>query len=680
MLEFIRTLSCLFLFVFIISSPHEAAAQERILSMDVVATVRADGTALFRETLWIRVENVKIKRGIVRVFPTNYKNTEGKWIVTGFKLLSASIHRKPTEVKIEREGRNLEIRIGDPDKTLSRGDHVFEIEYETAGWIAFRDKFDELYWNVTGNDWDFPIDKASFRLVLPDGAYVSKRVAFTGRRGARGENYAVKPDGRVVTKTPLVPGEGLTVASAWPKGFVTPPPPSLEERIERHRAPLTAALVVVVFLYHFLAWFFKGRDPAKGVVIPLFRPPGGVEPGFARYLRKMRYSKEILVADILQLAAMGFLRFIEEGGVTRILPTAKAAAKNELAALPESLAGLARILRLSDDDDIKVSGALRLLLNGSLRLARAMGATDIDVKATKSPVDGSVNVRMEANRPGFSSEASPESDRNRRGIAVTDENGHIFYEAGRWLEGRYKRRAKKYFLANRGWSILGAFLLLPLFCLTFRPIPSEPFLKDIFGLAFGIALIVLFLVGRAVHTPLIFAVFGAFFLFILGVVFGVDTIGAVGFTVALLIVSFFSRIMPVYTQEGRKTVTAIEGLVMYMRAAERDRLALLNPPDRTPEHFEALLPYAFALGCAKTWADSFASVLASASYNPAWQENGGMSYSPRFTDSLSKGINSSVSHYQSKQSSSSSSSYSGGSGFSGGSSGGGGGGGGGRGW
>ncbi|MDR1137941.1 MAG: DUF2207 domain-containing protein, partial [Synergistaceae bacterium] len=69
---------------------------------------------------------------------------------------------KPTMAKEERSRGKVEIRIGNPNVILPVGEHTIGLVYRTAGWIAFRESFDELYWNVTGNEWPFPIDRASF--------------------------------------------------------------------------------------------------------------------------------------------------------------------------------------------------------------------------------------------------------------------------------------------------------------------------------------------------------------------------------------------------------------------------------------------------------------------------------------------------------------------------------------
>jgi hypothetical protein len=49
----------------------------------------------------------------------------------------------------------------------------------------------------------------------------------------------------------------------------------------------------------------------------------------------------------------------------------------------------------------------------------------------------------------------------------------------------------------------------------------------------------------------------------------------------------------------------------------------MNPPQETPETFEAILPYAVALDLADTGAARFANILADAAYEPAWTTSGG---------------------------------------------------------
>jgi uncharacterized membrane protein len=147
-----------------------------------------------------------------------------------------------------------------------------------------------------------------------------------------------------------------------------------------------------------------------------------------------------------------------------------------------------------------------------------------------------------------------------------------------------------------------------------------------------------------------------------------------------------AKLLPAYTEEGRRLEDEVEGLRQYLSVAEKDELARQKRPPRTKEEFAKFLPYAVALGVEKTWADAFAKVLgaaalaaATAEYYSAGSSDSGFSVA-RFTDSIEDmgRTISAASTPPGSSSGGSGGSDSGGGG--GGSSGGGGGGGGGSGW
>jgi uncharacterized membrane protein YgcG len=70
-----------------------------------------------------------------------------------------------------------------------------------------------------------------------------------------------------------------------------------------------------------------------------------------------------------------------------------------------------------------------------------------------------------------------------------------------------------------------------------------------------------------------------------------------------------------YTSKGKQLQEEVKGLKMYMQTAEKDRMSYLNAPERTPELFERLLPYAMALGVVEIWADQFKDIFTKA---PDW--------------------------------------------------------------
>ncbi|MDD2866772.1 MAG: DUF2207 domain-containing protein, partial [Candidatus Omnitrophica bacterium] len=124
-----------------------------------------------------------------------------------------------------------------------------------------------------------------------------------------------------------------------------------------------------------------------------------------------------------------------------------------------------------------------------------------------------------------------------------------------------------------------------------------------------------------------------------------------------------------------------EGFRMYLSVAEKDRLNILNPPEKTPQLFEKYLPYALALDVEVEWAEQFADVFrrlheTQTVYVPVWYAGAG--WSERGIAGFTSHLSSSFSHAvvaSSTPPGSSSGSYSGGGGFSGGGGGGGGGGG-----
>lgn len=139
-----------------------------------------------------------------------------------------------------------------------------------------------------------------------------------------------------------------------------------------------------------------------------------------------------------------------------------------------------------------------------------------------------------------------------------------------------------------------------------------------------------------------------------------------------IVYMLFWQLSPVKTEHGVAIKEHLLGLKLYLKVAEKDRLAFHNAPEKMPEVFEKLLPYAMVFGVDKAWAKEFESIYTTP---PSWYEGSqtGHFSAIAFTSSLSS--------FSSLTSSALSSTPGGSSGSGGGgSSGGGGGGGGGGSW
>ncbi len=151
-------------------------------------------------------------------------------------------------------------------------------------------------------------------------------------------------------------------------------------------------------------------------------------------------------------------------------------------------------------------------------------------------------------------------------------------------------------------------------------------------------------------------------------------LGVLSAIVSGAIVIGFSFIMPARTQKGADAAAHIKGLEQYLTVAEKDRLNFHNAPEKSPQVFEMLLPFAIALGVERAWASQFQDL----NKAPSWyNDSTGAAFNAGF---FAGSMNHFSDSMQSTAKSAMATSAGGGSGFSGGGSGGGGGGGGGGSW
>jgi hypothetical protein len=207
--------------------PGTARADERILSYASDIQVLADSSLEVTETIRVRAEGYQIKHGIYRDFPTTRGGSIWAPNRVGFAVVSVDRDGAAEPWTTEQVSGGIRVKIGDGDRNLDYGEHVYRIHYTTTHQIGSFEDFDELNWNVTGNGWIFPIDVAEARIRLPGQAAFGQRAVYTGPFGATGKNAEVVEErpGEIVFRTtaPLGPSEGLTVAVAWPKDVIAQP-------------------------------------------------------------------------------------------------------------------------------------------------------------------------------------------------------------------------------------------------------------------------------------------------------------------------------------------------------------------------------------------------------------------------------------------------------------------------
>lgn len=296
------------------------AAEERILSWRSDIAVLPDSTLEVTETLLVRAEGDQIRRGILRDFPTTYVDRRGMRVVTGFDVIEVMRDGRPEPHRTERLANGIRVRIGEPEVYLAPGEYTYAIRYRTDRQLGFFPDHDELYWNVTGNGWDFPIDSAAAVVRLPGNvpADAIRAEAYTGPQGAQGLDWQASTDAGMAsfqTTRGLGPREGFTIVASWPKGVVSAP--GTGERVryalrDAWPALLAAMGLLLLVAYYIRAWVAVGRDPPGRIVVPRYDAPQGQSPASMRYLRRMAYDDRCFAAAVLSLAVQGGLTIEQE--------------------------------------------------------------------------------------------------------------------------------------------------------------------------------------------------------------------------------------------------------------------------------------------------------------------------------------------------------------------------------
>ncbi len=298
--------------------PQSGTAEgiERILAFDSGIVISADGSIEVSERIRVHSKGIDIRRGIMREIPTIYENG-GRKVLVPLTILA-----------VERDGyaepyseyplqNGVGLRIGSADYFLEDGEHEYLIRYQVERQIGRFADWDELYWNVNGNSWEFRIDRVSCTVQLPGSPAPAdiRSQAYTGYYGSQDTDYTVLQPAagqvRFESSRPFESGEGLTIVVGFPKGLVAEPP--VGQRFAwwfRSNGSWLVGLLLlaIVFGYYFSSWWRVGRDPREGLVLREERPLIGLSSPRLRFIWKLDADQTLMTALMLELAGQGHLK------------------------------------------------------------------------------------------------------------------------------------------------------------------------------------------------------------------------------------------------------------------------------------------------------------------------------------------------------------------------------------
>lgn len=511
-------------FPFFVSAQIVNPNQEAIISFDVDIVVNTDNSIDVTEKIIYQTGSAE-HHGIYRdIYP--YSSEGKKMSIKNVVVVDES--GAPHQFQVSSIGKNIRIKIGDPNTTFM-GEKTYLVTYHGTNAVAKLADLDEIYWNVTGNEWGMPIYAVSARVTLPPSVTPSiiQEACYVGIKGSTNKCISsIAENTSVVFSAPgtLTPREGLTVAVGFPKGVTLPYSSSsiIGDMLAVYVPWIVAVVMIIVtFFFSFRYWYQQGRDPkGTGVIVPYYDVPGDLTPMEVVGILYEDISAGSISAEIVYLATKGYLKIVY---------------------LEEKFLGL---FKTSDYELVRIKDPLdapndfdRKLLNELFSVA---------------PFDKIILSKL---KNVFYKQLPP----------IKDYTVNTLLKKGYYKNlGRMGKDGKKVsafvFTAALAFIWISGFFDENLSQITWSPV-------------------------------------------ILGVV------------VSLAVFLVVYRLSPAKTEMGVATKEQLLGLKMYLQIAEKDRLDFHHAPEKKPEMFEKLLPYAMVLGVEKAWAKEFEGIYTTP---PSW--------------------------------------------------------------
>jgi uncharacterized membrane protein len=248
------------------------------------------------------------RRGIYRTIPLRGINIKGD-------IQTLQNGRAATQ-EISRGGE-INIKIGDADIYLT-GLNQYSISYQVKGVIEKLQDRDELYWQITGTDWEVPIEQASATILLPEDLQDKvgdKLYCYTGMSSSKAQDCTITwANARTIevkSNQSLAAGEGLTFAMGFPFGTLTPLT-WWEENQEVIYKSIAGVILIIGSIILYFVWNTWARDPKiRKPIVRQYDAPKGMSPAGIIHLKNTYATPVEISATIISLAQQGILSITE---------------------------------------------------------------------------------------------------------------------------------------------------------------------------------------------------------------------------------------------------------------------------------------------------------------------------------------------------------------------------------
>ncbi len=295
------------MFVLVLFSPLLSARAQKITQYDVKVKINQDASVEVEERIEYDFEG-ESRHGIFRTIPVKYKTKKGnnrKIKIKDIDVFDENGNNR--KFKISSEGGNKKIKIGDPKKKVD-GKQVYLIKYTVKRAINYFNTHDELYWNVVGDQWDIPIEKASAKI---ESLQIERIECFQGvfvSSESCSKKEQLNQKEALFEANNIGQGKFFTIVVGVEKGLLYQPSSWLNIRIF-FWDNLIWLSIPIVFLVMMVIWYREGRDPeGRGVVVAQYEPPQNLSLLEMDLMLNEGISNRAISAEIIQMAINGYLK------------------------------------------------------------------------------------------------------------------------------------------------------------------------------------------------------------------------------------------------------------------------------------------------------------------------------------------------------------------------------------
>ena len=570
------------------------------------------------------------KHGIFRTIPL--KNTitrlDGTTSTNRTQVTNVSVDNEYTT---SRENGNYKLKIGSANRMLT-GEQKYVIKYTYNLGKEPAKNYDELYYNIIGNEWDTVIGNITFSITMPKD-FDSSKLGFSSGNIGSTDNSKIKYNvsGNKITGSyngVLDVGQALTVRCELPEGYF------VGAGLNINIIDYIMFLVPVIFLViAILLWHKFGRDDQVIETVE-FYPPEGLNSLDVGFLYKGKAENKDITSLLIFLANKGYLEINNK----------KIDLNSEKVSLNQKAKNSAnkKIIELQN----KINEE-RINNPSSKKIKYYKNMLDI-YKNIDSPIDyeqyglkSSINILNSKNKflirklkdydgtnlnEQWFMEGLFEHDRTE----VTDKMLYNnFYITNNRILSNINNKQNKDKIFEKSASNKKKFIILMIiatYCLiTIPPIFAYGQPETlIFALLFpGIGLSVLFemLFGKTPTPVKIFGLIlgGMFWSFMVLPTIMQDISYLVGYIVGIICVLGMILCLvylPKRTKYGNEMLGKLKGFKNFLETVEKEKLELLVM--QNPNYFYDILPYTYVLGVSDKWIKKFETISLQA---PSWYDS-----------------------------------------------------------